>query len=204
MRALTLALALAASSLAAPAAATVFAFEAILDGPSEAPPNASPGTGFARVVFDDVAQTMSVQAEFQDLIAITTAAHIHGPTAAPGAGTAGVMTSTPSFPLFPLGVTSGSFSNTFDMTLANSYSSAFLNNATNLGSVATASNTMLTAMRDGKAYFNIHTTQFGGGEIRGFLTAVPEPGTWALMIAGFGMTGAMLRSRRRTTAWSAR
>lgn len=28
------------------------------------------------------------------------------------------------------------------------------------------------------------------------LAAVPEPGAWVLMIAGFGMTGAMLRSRR--------
>lgn len=204
MRALTIALALAASSLAAPAAAAVFTFEAILDGPSEAPPNASPGTGFARVVFDDVAQTMSVQAEFQDLIGITTAAHIHGPTAAPGTGTAPVMTAAPSFPLFPLGVTSGSFSNVFDMTLANSYNPGFLNNLTNLGSVATASSTMLTAMRDGKAYFNIHTVEYPGGEIRGFLTAVPEPGAWALMIAGFGMTGAMLRGRRRATAASAR
>lgn len=204
MRALTIALALAASSLAAPAAAAVFTFEAILDGPSEAPPNASPGTGFARVVFDDVAQTMSVQAEFQDLIGITTAAHIHGPTAAPGTGTAPVMTAAPSFPLFPLGVTSGSFSNVFDMTLANSYNPGFLNNLTNLGSVATASSTMLTAMRDGKAYFNIHTVEYPGGEIRGFLTAVPEPGAWALMIAGFGMTGAMLRGRRRVTGASAR
>ena len=27
--------------------------------------------------------------------------------------------------------------------------------------------------------------------------AVPEPASWALMIAGFGMAGAMLRSRQR-------
>lgn len=198
MRALTVALALAVSSLAVPAAAAIFAFEAILDGASETPANASPGTGFARVIFDDIAQTMSVEAQFQDLIGTTTAAHIHGPTAVAEAGTAGVMTATPSFPGFPLGVTSGSFSNVFDMTLASSYNASFLNNLTNQGSVTTASDTMLTAMREGRAYFNVHTTQFGGGEIRGFLTAVPEPGTWALMIAGFGMTGAMLRSRRRT------
>ena len=31
------------------------------------------------------------------------------------------------------------------------------------------------------------------------LAAVPEPGTWALMIMGFGGAGAMLRSRRRST-----
>jgi hypothetical protein len=32
------------------------------------------------------------------------------------------------------------------------------------------------------------------------ITAVPEPGTWALMIMGFGGAGAMLRSRRRAVA----
>lgn len=33
--------------------------------------------------------------------------------------------------------------------------------------------------------------------------AVPEPATWALMISGFGMTGAMLRRRRTTAAKTA-
>jgi microcystin-dependent protein len=31
-------------------------------------------------------------------------------------------------------------------------------------------------------------------------TAVPEPGTWALMIGGFGLAGAALRRRRAATA----
>ena len=29
--------------------------------------------------------------------------------------------------------------------------------------------------------------------------AVPEPGTWALMIGGFGLAGALLRRRRAVT-----
>jgi hypothetical protein len=35
------------------------------------------------------------------------------------------------------------------------------------------------------------------------LGAVPEPATWATMVAGFGMAGTALRRRRRTTALSA-
>lgn len=38
---------------------------------------------------------------------------------------------------------------------------------------------------------------FRAGSSGAFSVAVPEPGTWALMILGFGGAGAMLRSRRR-------
>ena len=34
-----------------------------------------------------------------------------------------------------------------------------------------------------------------GGEIRGFLTAVPEPASWAMMIAGLAMVGGTMRRR---------
>ena len=45
----------------------------------------------------------------------------------------------------------------------------------------------------------------GGSEldlirVAGFGTAVPEPTTWALMIAGFGLAGAGLRRRRTVIA----
>src|SRR5207237_5034708 len=62
---------------------------AILDGPSESPPNASPGTGFAEVDFDLAANSMRVQVTFSGLLGTTTASHIHSATAVPGAGTAG-------------------------------------------------------------------------------------------------------------------
>ena len=38
----------------------------------------------------------------------------------------------------------------------------------------------MSAMAAGKTYWNIHSTTFTGGEIRGFLTAVPEPTALAL------------------------
>jgi|SRR5688572_1842478 len=46
-------------------------------------------------------------------------------------------------------------------------------------------------------YFNIHTSTFGGGEIRGQIIPVPEPSTWALM--GMGATGLLWMVRRRAT-----
>ena len=35
------------------------------------------------------------------------------------------------------------------------------------------------------------------------ITGVPEPTTWALMIGGFGVVGAAMRSRRRMRVWTA-
>jgi len=177
-----------------PSYAVTIVYTASLDGPSESPPNASPGTGSAIVTVDTVANTMRVQATFQDLLGTTTAAHIHCCTASADFGTAGVATTTPSFPGFPLGVTSGAMDTTFNMLLATSYNATFLNNATNLGNTATAFATLLAGLAGGQAYFNIHSSMFGGGEIRGFLTRVPEPGTLALL--GLGLLGMGVARRR--------
>src|SRR5262245_29005131 len=98
--ALVLAAALGGFAVAHAAATT---YTCLLDGPSESPPNASPGTGYAIVDIDPVAHTMRVQANFSGLNGITTACHIHGATAVPLTGTAGVATMTPAFTGFPLG-----------------------------------------------------------------------------------------------------
>ena len=84
------------------------------------------GTGFAQVDIDDVAHTMHIVAAFSGLTGTTTAAHIHAATLVAGAGTAGVATTTPSFALFPLGVTSGTFEATLDMTQASSYNPSYV------------------------------------------------------------------------------
>ena len=153
--------------------AGIIVFTANLDGPSEAPPNASPGTGFAKVSFDMVAHTMRVEASFMGLLSPTTVAHIHAATAIPGVGTAGVATTTPTFAGFPAGVMSGSYDNTLDMTMASSFRGAFI--TANGGSPASAEAALYSSLLAGTAYLNIHTTAFPGGEIRGFLQAVPEP-----------------------------
>jgi hypothetical protein len=44
----------------------------------------------------------------------------------------------------------------------------------------------------------IPTNNFGGVSLR--VTAVPEPATWAMLVAGFGLAGATLRRRRTAIA----
>jgi MYXO-CTERM domain-containing protein len=64
-------------------------------------------------------------------------------------------------------------------------------------------NTTLTAQLNnilaGNSYINFHTTQFAGGETRGFLQVTPEPSTNLLI--GFGMAGLLgLGAYRRRRA----
>src|SRR6476620_7967939 len=92
-------LALASSTLllAVSGNATILSYTVNLDGPSESPANASPGTGFGTLDYDNVAHTMSLQFSWSGLTGTTTASHIHAATAVAGTGTAGVATTTPYF-----------------------------------------------------------------------------------------------------------
>ena len=198
MKPMTLPLALvAALVLSAPAAYAVpITFTAVLSGPNEAPPNASPGTGFATVIFDVVAHTMEVHVTFAGLVAGNTASHIHCCTTVADAGTAGVATTTPTFTGFPTGTTFGTYDHTFDITLASSYNPAFVA-ARTPATIAQAEIDLLNGMLAEKTYLNIHSSTFPGGDIRGFLKEVPEPTT--LLLLGSGLAAAGLRSRRRRT-----
>lgn len=154
------------------ASAAIFTFTTTLTGANEFPPNASPGTGNASVSWDDVSHMMAVSANFAGLTGTTTASHIHccvSPAAV--TPTAIVATTLPSFPFFPLGVTSGTFTETFDMTQASSYNPAFI--TLNGGTAAGAEAALLAGLHAGMAYLNIHTTLFPTGEIRGFFAEVP-------------------------------
>jgi hypothetical protein len=186
------------ASLSGVAKADSLVFTATLSGANERPnPANSPGTGFATVTVDG--NIMTVNATFSGLVSTTatgapsgvTAAHIH--CCAPATGTAGVATPVPTFPGFPSGVTSGTYTNTFDLTLASTYNPAFIN--ANGGTVEGARLAFLSGLQSGLTYFNIHTNAFPGGEIRGQLQPVPEPAT--LILLGTGLAGAAMRVRKK-------
>lgn len=179
---------------ASPAQATILNFTALLTGANEVPPNASPGTGVVNIAIDDVAHTMFLDVTFSGLLGNTTAAHIHCCTAVPLTGTAGVATTTPTFPGFPAGVTSGNYNATFNLLDASSYNAGFITN--NGGTPSSAEVALLAGMVSGRSYFNLHSTAFPGGEIRGFLVAVPEPGSIALFGLGAASLFAFMRRRR--------
>ena len=104
----------------------------------------------------------------------------------------------PYFTGCPIGVTSGTDSDTYDMTLASSCNPAFV--TANGGTTGDAFDALLAGLAADEAYFNIHSSVFPGGEIRGVLHAqqqtIPEPGTIALL--GIGLAGLGWRRRRRS------
>lgn len=183
-------LASALLAVALPASALTI-YDATLDQ-NEPVPTGSPGTGTARVTIDGT--MMRVQASFSGLLGTTTVAHIHCCTALADIGPAGVASMVPTFAGFPAGVTAGSYDQTFDMTLAGSWNPTFITN--NGGTTLSAFSALVAGLDAGTAYFNIHTSEFAGGEIRGFMHAIPEPETYALMLLGLGVVALAARRRK--------
>ncbi len=148
--------------------ANTITFDATLSGAFEVPPNMSPGTGFAIVTIDDIADTVWVDLTYSGLTAPASNAHIHC-CAVPGVG------APVAIPFIPGGFVTGSTSGTFTATFSN------------------VSPAILAGLENGLGYINVHTANFPAGEIRGNLT--PEPGTIALL--GLGLAGLFAIRRRK-------
>jgi hypothetical protein len=146
-------------------------FTGYLNGAVEVPPNVSAGVGDTTVTLDATANTMRLVVSFTGLTGNTTAAHIHCCTTTALTGTASVATTTPTFAGFPLGVPAGTYDTTFDMTQIGSYNAPFV--TVNGGTAAMAQAALFAGIAAGKAYLNLHSSAFGGSEIRSFLVLNP-------------------------------
>jgi len=158
-------------------------------GPVPATPSEGFGAGFAR--YDDATNTfLFVSVSGTGLMAGITDQHIHI-----GAfGVSGPVALNMPAPQLNSG---GNFS--IFGTLIGGEAGAIVGGSPLPDNRTTLNQAEEDALLAGNAYFNIHTSYDPAGEIRGQMiavTPVPEPETYALMLAGLGLVGWAARRRR--------
>lgn len=95
-------------------------------------------------------------------------------------------------------MTSGSYQSVvFDLTQSTIYNPNFV---TLQGGLPQAEAALIAGIENGMTYLNIHTVNFGGGEIRGQLSRIPAPASLVLLASAF--LGLGLIRRRNPTARS--
>lgn len=149
------------------------------------------GTGSATASFDDTTNVFTFFATFSGLSGVTTQSHFHCCTTSPFSGTAGIAVDAPTLPI-PIGVSAGSFGAALDLDDPDNFRAGFI---TDSGGLNQAISRFVAGLSSGQVYLNIHSSTFGGGEIRGFMR-VPEPTTAALTLVALAALGAVGRRRR--------
>lgn len=155
----------AGATLAGNALAINHFFEATINGDQENPPVVTDATGTLSGVYDDVANTFSFSWE------------IVGP-----------LNGNPSAP--------GAHIHDGDVGVNGPVVFAMSTGVWNLVDSAVWTDPTVGEVNDlfaGGLYANFHTSQHGGGEVRGQITLVPSPATAAIGVAGLGLAGATRR-----------
>ena len=116
-------------------------FFANLQGAQEVPANGSSASGVALITFNTSTKALQLYGDYQGISATVTGSHIH--SGALAGSTASVLVS-----LTNTGGTTGTLSGSAILSLTDE-----------------------TNLLDGKMYVNVHNASFGGGEIRGQVTA---------------------------------
>jgi len=147
---------LAASDVAGPYLPTA-GYQAHMLAANEVPGNRSMGIGFGTVELSPDETKITVNMTFSGLTSSAVAAHIHGPA---GAGTNASV-------LFP-------FSGVPSATSGAIPQQTFAINPTQVG-----------YLKNGLLYMNVHTVNFGGGELRAQLLPAPSTGLTFTNTAGF-------------------
>ena len=146
-------------------------------------PAASGGSGGeigSGITFDDVTLVLTIDVGwgtangFTNLTGNATAGHLHGPTTSGGTA-AWTQNASVKYPLDSLAgwnssASTGGFNGTVTILSAD-----------------------VAALENGQFYMNVHTAANSGGEVRGYLTVVPEPSAACLVAAG--ALGMLLRRR---------
>lgn len=193
---------LAAGALMAPlmANAVVYQFNAGLNAANEVgTPSTSSATGVATLFYNDFGTasfaddrydfSLSVFGLSGGTIAGTAASafHIHGPAAINQNGPVQISLSAAPFVSFNTG-------------------STLLVGGSGVAPPVIADTSFLSMLRGGLAYVNVHTALNPSGDVRGQLlqvaavTSVPEPETYALLLAGLGVIGAIARRKKTLRA----
>jgi len=163
-------------------------YTAIMNGANEVPPTGSSATGLTTLTLNG--DSLSVVVTFAGLTGgPASAAHIH--CCVPVGTNAGVAVPFTNFP----SATSGMYTNTFDLTLASTYTAAFV--TAEGGTAAAAEAALIEGLNSFQTYSNIHNATFPGGEIRGEIIATPEPATLLLLCTGLIGAASLLYNRMR-------
>lgn len=182
------------------AQAVVIQFNANLNAANELHMPASSATGVGTLFYDDKGtvsladDTYDVALSVFGLTGVATAFHIHG--AATVLETAPVRVALDAAPFVSF-ISGGTLLVGGDSVPAPVSIPATAPSATNAGH---PSMSFLAMLQGQLAYFNVHTAMFGSGEVRGQLievAVIPEPETYALMLAGLGLVGWAAGRRRK-------